>query len=97
LNRKGKILKLIYEEREIRVSFLGYINGNVKEKRYGRERRECSFHLHLKEEKRRGGFLVPHLNHLEKLLINVTFRSTLNSLRGRVTLTRIFLLPFYIS
>jgi len=34
---------------------LGYINGNVKEKRYGRERRECSFHLHLKEEKRRAG------------------------------------------
>jgi hypothetical protein len=54
LNRKGKILKLIYEEERF-APLLGYINGNVKEKRYGRERRECSFHLHLKEEKRSGG------------------------------------------
>jgi len=52
-NRKGKRLKFLYEDWARKGPSLGYINGNVKEKRDGRVSRDPSYLLGLKEERRR--------------------------------------------
>jgi len=51
-NRKGKRLKFLYEDWARKGPSLGYINGNVKEKRDGRVSRDPSYLLGLKEERR---------------------------------------------